>query len=223
MENELLNRIMTDENYGKGLIELPEGTVVPEGNVVYFRSCDHRGGAGIMQNTIVYTCNRELSRSDDGKYYYSYYLMNEGKEINERYQVHEETVNVLNRLVRNTGLAGCGALKHNYIPGFFAPFNTPSPIYNLKLDLEDKNGETVSIPLSADDIGTNNGNDILVALFTLLDGIRSTGILVPKEEKAKEQVQSVKGTETNIVWKCLCGSESNTGNFCGKCGASRPR
>lgn len=69
MENELLNRILAEEDFGKGLIELPEGTAVPEGKVVYFSTRDQKYGAGIMQGTVVYICNQELSRSDDGRYY----------------------------------------------------------------------------------------------------------------------------------------------------------
>lgn len=221
MENELLNRILAEEDFGKGLIELPEGTAVPEGKVVYFSTRDQKYGAGIMQGTVVYICNQELSRSDDGRYYYSYYLMNQGKETEERYLVPDETVKAFNRLVRNTGLAGCGALKHNYFPGFLSPYNTVSPVYNIKLDLEDENGKIISIPLSSDDISSNGGNDIIDSVFTLLVSIRSVGKPVPKTEKTIEQVQTAQKAETSQIWKCLCGLETNTGNFCSRCGARR--
>lgn len=217
MDNGLLEKIMSDENYGKGLITLPEGTAVPEGEVVYFRFRDERGGAGMMQSTIVYVCQRELSRDDDGRYYYSFYMLSEGKETDERYLVPDKTVKVFDRLVKNTCLAGCNTLKHDYIPGLMSPINTPSPIYNMALDLKTENGETVKIPLSSFDISSNGGGDVLIALFTLLDSIRNDGKLIPKaqEMKAEETVQPLQGT-----WKCMCG-ETNTGNFCIMCGAKR--
>ena len=208
VEDGLLNRIMSDENYGKGLIPLPAGTVVPEGKVVYFSFSDQRCGGGMMQGTIVYICKRELVRTGDNKYYYSYYLKNEGKETSERYQIPEETVKVFNRLIGNTCLAGCGNLKHDYLPGFMSPFNTPDTVYNMTLDLEEESGEIIRIPLSSCDISSNGGGDIITALFTLLDSIRNEQDLVP-------------GQQEQSIWKCMCGCETNTGNFCIRCGARR--
>ena len=173
VDNELLNSILFDENYGKGSIKLPEGTVVPEGEIVRISCSDQRGGAGMMQGTIVYVCNRELIRSDDSKYYYSFYMRSEGKETNERYEVPDEVMKAIDRLVKNSCLAGCGNLKHDCIPGFFAPFNTPAPVNNILLELKVLSGENISIPLSLSDIGSNGGNDIMNAFFTLLDSLRS--------------------------------------------------
>ena len=220
MNTNLLNEILTDENYGKGLIDLPEGTVVPEGKVVYFSFEDQRGGAGIMQSTIVFMIRRELSRSKDNRFIYSYYLMNEGKETDERFIVPEETMNVINRLVKNTSLAGCNALKHDYIPGLFSPINSESPIYNMKLKLEKADGEIAEILISSFDIKSNGSNDVLESLFTLLDSIRSEDNLVAKEQetKASEDAQTPKGS---VIWKCECGCDTNTGNFCTQCGHKR--
>ena len=217
MNNELLDKILTDENYGKGLVNLPEGTVVPEGKVIYFSFNDERGGAGMMQSTIVYRIKRELSRSEDNKFYYSHYLMNEGKETAERYLVPEETMNVFNRLVRNFSLAGCNALKHDYLPGLMSPINTERPIYNMKLSLENDNGEITEIPISSFDISSNGYGDVLEALFAFLESIRTEENIVPLKTKASEEVQA---PATSGPWKCECGN-INTGKFCINCGHPR--
>ena len=215
MESNLLNKILTDENYGKGLIELPEGTVVPSGKVTYYSFLDERGGAGIMQSTIVYRLRMEYKRSEDGNYYYSYYLMSEGKETDETYLVPESLVAVVDRLVRNTCLAGCGNLKHDYIPGLISPINSPTPIYNMKLALEDANGQTTDIPLSSFDISSNGGNDLINSFFTLFVSIRSTGTLIPKEPVPEAPAPTG-------PWTCTRCSNINTGFFCINCGEKRP-
>ena len=219
MDNELLNKIQTDKDYGKGLIELPEGTAIPEGKVIYISFSDRRNGPGIMQSTVVYMISRVFERSEDGNYYYSFYLMNEGSEINEKYLVPESMLEIINRLVRNTCLAGCGNLKHDYEPGLISPINTESPIYNMCLELEDEGGQLINIPLSSFDIVSNGGRDILEALFTLLDSIRDEGTLIPKEpEPAKDSDAKSDSDE----WVCACCGNTAHGVFCMECGAVRP-
>ena len=234
--DELFQRAMTEEDFGKGIITLPADTVIPEGNVIFLRNSHKRYGAGIMHSVMVDSLEEELRRADDGSFVLSYIYtdhINGEAGTDDLYKVPEEYMACLNRIVRNSGMAGWNKLPHKYMPGFFSPANTETPKYDMELRLETDSGEITSTMISKNDVYDNQGSDILNAVLQLLNECRTEANLLSHNEKEalkSSQAFSTMGTIGTIppqdpqkpIWCCACGSIGNTGNFCPQCGAKRP-
>lgn len=230
--DELFQRAMTEEDFGKGIITLPADTVIPEGNVIFLRNSHKRYGAGIMQSVMVDSLEEELRRADDGSFVLSYQYVNNEGGTDDLYKVPEEYMACLNRIVRNSGMAGWNKLPHKYMPGFFSPANTETPKYDMELRLETDSGEITSTMISKNDVYDNQGSDILNAVLQLLNECRTEANLLSHNENsplnspqplpAMGKITTAQPEAPKPVWDCACGSIGNTGNFCPQCGAKRP-
>lgn len=232
--DELFQRAMTEEDFGKGIVTLPADTVIPEGNIIFLCNTNERYGSGIMQSVMNDFVHEEIRRTDDGTFVLSYQHANSETGTDDLYKVPEEYMACLNRIVRNSGMAGWNKLPHNYLPGFLAPFNTETPKYDMELRLETDTGEITSTLISKYDVHDNKGSDILYAVLQLMEACRTEANLLRHTEKEAlgipqplptinmSNIRTTQPEAPKPAWDCACGSVGNPGNFCPQCGAKRP-
>ena len=225
-DDQLFQRAMAEEDFGKDIVALPADTVVPEGSVIFLSYRLERYGSGMFQNVMVNSLREEIRRENDGAFVLPYHYKDNGGSTDDLYRVPAEYTACLNRIIKNSNMAGWDKLPHKYIPGFFSPDNTETPKYDMELRIEIEGGETVTVPMSRNDICDNNGSDIINAVLQLMTACRAEENFVSHNETPS--AETIAPTMSGAIppmqnfWTCACGTYNN-GNFCTACGASRPK